>query len=504
MKTIPIQLILKSIIILLMVLVFSECSEKVKELPKSPSDLVISEYLNATNEFSEFNALLVSTGLDNLLGIRGPYTLFLPNNAALQAYYTEKNITLAGMDSLSRRELVMSHIVSNEYGISDFQLGTLRDKNGNGDNVVTEFQGAEILINKTAKIVKRDIRVSNGTIQVIDKVLDPIKLSVYDKLASDPAYSIFTKGLELTGIKDTLQLISFPYGQTIARTRFTILAVADSTYNRFQIHDINDLIAHCTNKPDSVSFPNNGFYIYMDYHCLNNNTMYLNDFTDVATPYYTLSKNSIVQGIVDNGVHKFNRKADKTYTGIYVELSDIPAKNGVIHTLKSLLDYTVPVLTPYVWEVTDYFDLKQEECYLKHFQKFFDTAQFPGIWWKGEYLQYYIKPTDAPVQQNYDCLNMYGFWEIEVTTPRIMKGNYKVNGRVWAGYSDMKVYIDGEAQPSIITGTPAEKGNVKIDTNPLFLLATVSWNTTTEHKIKLVALTWGMLFWDRVEFIPVN
>jgi uncharacterized surface protein with fasciclin (FAS1) repeats len=503
MKTIPIQIILKSITIVLMVLLLSECTETVHVLPKSTGDLVISEYLNATNEFSEFNALLVSTGLDNLLGIRGPYTLFLPNNAAMLAYYKEKNISLASMDSVSRRELVMNHIVSNEYGISDFQLGTLRDKNGNGDNVVTEFLGAEILINKTAKIVKRDIRVSNGTIQVIDKVLDPIKLSVYDKLASDPAYSIFTKGLELTGIKDTLQLISFPYGQSTARTRYTILAVADSTYNRFQIHDINELIAHCTSKPDSISFPNNGFYIYMDYHCLNS-TMYLNDFTDVATPYYTLSKNSIVQGIVDNGVHKFNRQTDKTYTGIYVILSDIPGKNGVIHTVNNILDHTIPVPTTYIWEATDYFDLKQGEYYLKHFQKFFDTAQFPGIWWKGEYLQYYIKPTDAPVQMNYDCLNMYGFWEIEVTTPRIMKGTYKVNGRIWPGYSDMKVYIDGEAQPSIITGTPAEPGHVKGDTTPLFNLATETWNTSTEHKIKLVALTWGMLFFDRVEFVPVN
>jgi uncharacterized surface protein with fasciclin (FAS1) repeats len=155
----------------------------------------MSEYIANNSEFSEFNKLILNTGLDALLSIRGPYSLFLPNDDAMFAYYTEKKInSFTDLDSLDQRDLVYSHIVPKEFRISDYQWGTLGELNALSDNIVTEFQGAEILINKYSKIIKRDIRVSNGTIQIIDEVLEPLKLSVYDALAAIFVFHI-TEGL---------------------------------------------------------------------------------------------------------------------------------------------------------------------------------------------------------------------------------------------------------------------------------------------------------------------
>lgn len=511
------NIVSKSIYLLFIVLVFSNCKPVVHELPIENSDLVISQFIELNKDYSEFNKLLKNTGLDNMLSIRGPYngpdkyTLFLPTNSAMLAYYAEKNVTsFTGLDTLAQKELVLNHIVPKEFTISLFQLGALPSKNAIGDNIVTEFQGSDIIINKYAKIIKRDTKVSNGTIQIIDKVLDPLKLTVIRVLAANPSYSIFTEGLRRTGIADTLDEISFKFGQKDARIRYTILAVADTTFKRYGINNIDELIKKYSNTsiPDSLKKQSNGFYEYMDFHCLDKNSNYLSDFPDAPTLYSVLSKNYNLQIRVVSGVYKINyNDNDSSYTGFYIEQSDIPAKNGVIHTINKLLEVSTPAPTVIIWETTDYFDLKQGEYYLNHFQKFFDTSQFAGIKWHGDFLQYYLKASGAPAEINSDCLNMNGWWDIEVTTPKIMKGKYIVAGRIWTG--GFRVYIDGIETANIkLADVGTITGHYSPDASSLLyklnLNDAIIWTTSSEHKIKLVSTLNTLLFWDRVEFIPVN
>jgi len=153
MKTITVhRLVLISFALLLIVLFFSRCENEIQVLPKTDDQLVMSEYIANNSEFSEFNKLIINTGLDALLSIRGPYSLFLPNDNAMFAYYTEKKInSFTDLDSLDQIDLVYSHIVPKEFRISDYQWGTLGELNALGDNIVTEFQGAEIIINKYSK-----------------------------------------------------------------------------------------------------------------------------------------------------------------------------------------------------------------------------------------------------------------------------------------------------------------------------------------------------------------
>lgn len=500
--------IVRSMWMLLIILVYNGCREDIQEPPRTDDQLVMAEYIALKSDFSKFNELLIDTKLNNLLSIRGPYSLFLPNNAAIESYCQTRGIqSLTELDSLEKRDLVYNHIVPADYSVSDFQLGSLGSKNALGDNIVTEFQEAEIIINKTARIIKRDIRVSNGTIQIIDKVLEPVIASVIDVLNANPSYSIFAAGLEHTGLKDTLDMISFNYGQSTARNRFTILAIADTTYQRLGISSYDDLVSRYTDAPDSVSFSNNGFYQYMDYHCLDKEAYYLSDFPTAATLYSALSKNSNVQVRIENGIYKINANPTdhSIYTGIYIDQSNISGKNGVIHTIDGLLEVSTPSPTTIIWEVTDYFDLKQGEYYLRHFEKFYDPFKFEGIRWKGEYLQYYIKAAkDAQTQLNDDCLNMIGWWEVEVTTPKIMKGPYVVASRVWNG-AEYAVYIDG-VQTRIVLGSESGTitGAVTSDTWALYNFGEVNWTESTQHTIKLVGLRSQTLFWDRIEFVPVK
>ncbi len=224
--------LVRLVLLLMLCVVSSSCLEEPQLWRVESQDQVIRDYITSNpDQFSEFEKLVEVTGMGSLLNVRGPYTLFLPDNDAMYAYYDLKNVSsLEGFSAEFLEELILNHLVGAQLGTNDFGLGALRETNAIGDYLVTEFQGSDIIVAKYSKIIDRDIIAANGFIHVVDKVLDPITLDIFSVVSSDPAYSIFTGGLDLTGLKDTLQIISFPYGNSEARNRFTVLAVADTIY----------------------------------------------------------------------------------------------------------------------------------------------------------------------------------------------------------------------------------------------------------------------------------
>ena len=234
--------------------------------PRS-TEQVITQYVETNTDFSEFNNLLISTGLNSLLSVRGPFTLFLPNNTAMRDFYTEKGVgSFTSFSADYQRNLVLNHLIPLKIETSDIGLGALRNVNGIGDYLVTEFSGSDIILNKRSRIVRRNVQTANGVVHVVNKVIPPLENSVYDVVAENPSFSIFAEGLRRTGLVDTLELIEFPFGNRMARTRYTLFAIADTTFNRFGVFNINDLINKYTEDPSTITRLNNGFYRYMEYH----------------------------------------------------------------------------------------------------------------------------------------------------------------------------------------------------------------------------------------------
>ena len=455
------------------------------------TDQIITDYVASDPEFSEFSEILEKTGLASLLSVRGPFTLFLPSNKEMEAYYQEKGVS-SYMDFSEEflDSLVLNHLIYSRLETYDFELGSIRDQNALGDYLVTEFDGAEIIVNKESKIIKRNIPAANGVIHKIDKVIDPVTVSVYEKIANNPSYSIFVQGLEQTGLSDTLNVIEFLYGQNMARTRFTVLAVADTTFNRYGIQNIDDLISRYTDVPDSITYLENGFYRYMEYHCLCE-TYYLNDLEDKDYP--VLSYDNLVScHVSDDYKLDMDNRTDE-YTGFIKDQSNQPAKNGTVHTVDDLLPAIEhEVLQTLVLETTDYFDLKQGDYYGKYYMRWFDGQNtFKDIKWEGDYLLYYYKNDPGFPLMNYDCLSMNGWWWIEITTPKIMKGEYTLYS-IQRGGTNYAVYVDGENTANILSSDPT-------GTTPW---GRFEWTKTERHTIKLVAKSPGSLFWDTLIFTP--
>jgi uncharacterized surface protein with fasciclin (FAS1) repeats len=485
------KILVKKSKILLLGLVLFGCEVEPVLWEVTAAQQVISEFIESNAEFSEFYGLLEVTGINSLLAVRGPFTLFLPSNIEMQNYYQEKGVaSFRDFTEEFQKQLVLNHIITSQIETGDIGLGALREVNGIGDFIVSEFDGSDIILNKSSKIVKRDIRAANGVVHLINRVFDPVTKSVFEVLSSNPSYSIFTQGLEVTNLKDTLQTITFPYGQRVARTRFTILAITDDTFQQFGITSIDDLINNYTDDRTTLTQLQNGFFRYMEYHCLAE-TYYLSDLETGVYPTLTYD-NNVSFTITDD--YKINLKNGK-YTGFIIEQSNIPGKNGTIHSINGLLPVFEPVPTTYVWETTDHFDMKQGDYFGKHYARFFDGQNtFKNIKWEGDYLLYYFKDHNTGKLKNHDCLSMSGWWWVEVTTPKIMKGSYNITSNLWGGQVNYAVYVDGVNTAMIKRSDPAETTS----------WGEFTWDKTETHTIKVVSTSPGLLFWDTIIFTPLR
>lgn len=488
---------IKALFLFTLLYVFTACEPEIIIWAPSSDQLVITDYLTKSEDslrFTEFYAMLENTELSGFLAIRGPYTLFLPNNDAMETYYSDKGIgSLSDLSIEEQKDLVFNHLILTEISSGDIGLGAIREANALGDKVATEFVGADILLNKTAIIIDRDIKCANGYIHEIDQVMKPIEISIFDRIKEEDGLSIFAEGLELTGISDTLSIIDFPYSDTnpkLVRTNFTILAVPDSVFNKFGIYSVQDAIDRFdTIQNTNLTDPDNGFYQFIEYHCLNG-TNFLSDFNTELYPILSFNNNVLVSIEED---YKINNNSETgEYTAFLIENSNIPAKNGALHVINKLLPVITPEPTAIIFDTCEQFEMMQADYYMKYYMKFYDGQNtFKNIKWEGDYLQYYYKDHDAPVQVNYDGLQMIGYWWVEVTTPKVMKGKYSMAGYVWGGRV-VDVYVDGVKMVHIGS---SDSDNVE--------WGVFEWDETTEHKVKMVATSFSTIFWDTIELTPV-
>jgi uncharacterized surface protein with fasciclin (FAS1) repeats len=478
-------------------LLVTSCQEEPKLWKVKSTEQVAIDYIENHPEFSEFAKLIEVTGLKSLLGIRGPYTIMLPNNDAMYAYYKEKGVkSLMDFDETFRRKLALNHLITNELNTSDMGLGALRDTNAIGDFLVTEFQGSDIILNRQSKIIDRDVRLANGYAHVIDRVIEPVTKDIYTIISNDPSFKIFAEGLKITGLKDTLQQILFPYGNHNLRTRFTLFAVPDSIYQKHGINTVTDLIKWTGANSDNLNSLNNAFYRYMEYHCLTG-TYFLSSLESQLYPILSHDNNILMTVDTDYKIN-FNPQTKK-YTGFIVPASNNPAKNGAIHTINDLMPVVEQAPQTVLFECTDFFDIRNGDFFGKYYMKWNDGQNsLAKIKFEGDFLGYYYKNHDAPKAINYDALFMLGYWWIEVTFPKVEKGNYDIiYGSPWDSgteLADFSVEVDG-----VNTGIIYDKRkglNQKI--------GTCEFKTTAEHKIKFRSISFGALYWDFIQFVPVK
>lgn len=488
------------IALILLSLLLVRCQETPEQWAKDQEELQMMEYIEAdsADSFSDFIKIADEVGMSGILSTRGPFTLFLPDNEAFQAYYQMKGKT--SYNDFTNDELlqiIRNHVVAAEISSTNIGLGALSEQNALGDYLVSEFQGTDIIINKHSKIIDRDIYVANGVIHRVNAVIDPVTQGTYETLTGLDEFSIFTKGLELAGLSDTLNMNEIPYGASTARVRYTILAETDSVYKANGISSVEDLVARYDDGVGSLSDLDNKFYQYMVYHCLEN-TYYMSDIT--SSSYYVITRENFVTFDVGNEFIVNPGAGDTTITTLMDRYSNIPTKNGVIHALNQVLTVPPAEAKRYVFDTTSFPEFEALDEYGDGVRNFYDGENdFAKVKWTGDYLQYWCKSQGTGFVHD-DCIIMSeGFWTLEVTTPKIARGNYHVTGMFKSGFNRANVvmYIDGNRVDQMLELNTGELTVVTLD------ICDVNWTNTQEHVIKMETVYPGIIMWDNLTFDPL-
>jgi uncharacterized surface protein with fasciclin (FAS1) repeats len=135
----------------------------------APTDIV--ETAAAAGRFATFGRAIQATGLASLLGGKGPFTVFAPTDKAFAKMPgADLDALLGNTTELTR--VLSYHVVRDR--VKAPRAGTPNSlTTATGSNLeISRADGGGFKVNE-ARILKTNIRASNGVIHAIDRVLVP-------------------------------------------------------------------------------------------------------------------------------------------------------------------------------------------------------------------------------------------------------------------------------------------------------------------------------------------
>ena len=512
-------------------MVFYSCETEDDKLYTTSEGITIGEYiLDHPDSLSEFNNVLERINYASFLKSYGRYTCFIPTNEAFTKYYqsigkSSLNDFTTPEDTLLLKQIIAFHICPDSIGSSEFVNGGLPDTTMSGDYLTTSFQEGginNIKVNDKATILQRDISCENGIIHIIDEVLDPIINTLAQELESNPKFSIYTQALKETGLYDSLNSLARP---------MTLFAISDSVFELNEIDTYNDLFLKFSSTGEPYLNNTDSLYIWMAYQCFDG----IKFLTDLETGTY----NNLTHGIIFSISKGVELKINKTL--VDVNRSNNVAKNGVFHTLHSLLGF-IPIPVAVYFEATDYPEIIADANYTV---QGIDVAGDPAVHnTKYGYLDFVTGVTTSGntrweyrVRSEYSNKDYFQYWFddangyewFELVTPELVPdaeyivwacGKCVTNDRGAAkvyfddeeiGYVDLGVQHSGDADSLLYTL------GVKNYTDPAssqlcgFIIDTVYIAEKGTHRMKFVAWEPGnpdrqrsVFTLDMLHFIPLG
>jgi uncharacterized surface protein with fasciclin (FAS1) repeats len=476
-------------------------------------------------EFSDFLAIMEKGGLDKTLSAYNPngvdYTLFLPNNQAVDKFLKNnpKYVSLNDMlkDTAFINVLCRYHVINLGIKTDDFPFGALPELTLSGDQLTVGFiiepDTSYYKINNQAAIIKPNVEVSNGYVDVIETMLIPVTFTTYNWLASNTGYSIFKAAIDATGLKDTLN-INLKTDKRNLRP-CTLLMEADSVFKRRNIKSFQELANEISPGNTNYKSRSNPLYNYVAYHILEG-ILFLDDFEGIATNYNTYSDIPLnIDGLgIDIAVNKnrrvfdiiINAKGDTTFiksVGIIYDASNVITQSGAIHFINQIMRQESPVkaIRNYeFWEEPLFSELRREAGNYE----IKDPALLSRIKWSGTDL-FFVKSNDPNEQAwNQDYLYLKGDFKISYNMPKLVQGKYTVFLGANANSQDntlIQIYIDGKKIGGLVDLTTGGSSS-----NPYAAknLGTIEFTRFEDHLIEIVSLIPGIFIWDYVRFEPVK
>ncbi|GAB4451780.1 MAG: hypothetical protein OHK0029_01560 [Armatimonadaceae bacterium] len=293
----------------------------------------IAEIAVKTPQLSTLVKLLQAADLVDALKQPGPFTVLAPTNEAFSKVPKETVEALLKPENKEKlKNILLYHVIAAEYTtdmLSQAPVGTSGPAL-NGQNLILTSLNP-VMVND-AKVIKADIAASNGVIHLIDKVLIPTEAAtaaptataekpmdkpklpasnqtIAEIAAGDPQFSILVTALTEAGLVETLT----------KRGPFTVFAPTNAAFEKLPKETLAALLKP-ENRGQLIAILTYhlvpGVYVAADVVGMNGK--------DVPTINRAAKVNISTSGGVKVG-------------GANVVKTDIPAKNGVIHVIDTVL-----------------------------------------------------------------------------------------------------------------------------------------------------------------------
>lgn len=510
------------------VLIFAACSDDSKDeafTNLSIENMPAASYMAANDStFSLWVDLLKYTELYSTLNLNKDYTCFVPDNKAMESFLQKKGISdIEQLDKTEALNLVKYHTIQEKkYTTSNFSDGMLPDSTASGDYLSLEIREGgfdAMYVNGEARISSFNIETTNAVIHVLESVLTPVVGTIVDKLDTD--YSIMKDLLEQTGYVDSLNTV---YKNGV-KSRYTLFVVPDEVFQNKGINSVNSLAGYLGETGNDYKSIGNKVNQYAAYHILSSTMAFsdLNDQLELGSPknIATLDKSQLIncslQG--DNQDFYLNYNSE-TNSGVEITKKNVNCKNGVIHVVNDIMPVVVPAATKVIWDLTDYKEVAdlcadyQKENMTETVETYFSYDAYPECYraLRGpSSYRYVLVGKDEEMYKNavnhdYLYLNLSTYGWIEMVTPTIIAGKYKVSVEHFNLSSKtvqgkLSMILDGD----YVGGQFTTYGNSSSKSSRISAkLGEVEFTESTSHIVRFLAGDSYPSYLDCVTFEPVK
>ena len=164
----------------------------------TPEEMTIAEIVQDNDNFSSLLAALEKTQLTAVLNGTDNFTVFAPQNDAFATFLSDKGF--ANLDAVPTSvltQILLNHVVSGDVKAADLSTGYFSNlaeetTTGNNLNKYVDTDGG-VTINGTTTVITPDVSASNGTIHIVNSVIDLPTIVTF--AASNPDFSILVQAL---------------------------------------------------------------------------------------------------------------------------------------------------------------------------------------------------------------------------------------------------------------------------------------------------------------------
>ena len=174
-----------------------------------PGQRTLVQQLQAMPQFSILVEAVVAANLQDALSGAGPLTVFAPTNTAFAALLTELGVTkdqlLANKPLLTA--VLQYHVLGSQVLSSQVPVGKAITPLAGGIFKIDSSAGALVVTdgrNRRANIGFTDLRVKNGVIHALDKVLLPADKNIVQTAQALPQFSILVEAVVAANLQDAL------------------------------------------------------------------------------------------------------------------------------------------------------------------------------------------------------------------------------------------------------------------------------------------------------------